>query len=62
MFSTVSIIQREDCAASPDEEKKKMLSQKKGSLSEKKKRFRKTYDHIFKSWASILKINKRTTL
>lgn len=37
MFSTVSIIQREDCAASPDEEKKKMLSQKKGSLSEKKK-------------------------
>lgn len=39
MFSTVSIIQREDCAASPDEEKKKMLSQKKGSLSEKKKKY-----------------------
>jgi len=49
MFSTVSVMWRENCATSPDKKvKKEMLFQKTGSLGEK--RFRNKYHHIFKSY------------
>lgn len=38
MFSTVSIIQREDCATSPDEEKKKNAIPEKRKFKWKKKK------------------------
>lgn len=44
-----------DCATSPDQ-KRVMLSQRKESLNHSEQRFRKKYDHIFKSCAPILKI------